>query len=80
MTRNDLVAVFGSQKAVADFFVQHGIPMTKGAISQWESVPELREYQIRQHMPDIDERIAAMKKPRRRSLPKGNNGHQERQC
>jgi hypothetical protein len=67
MTRNDLVAVFGSQKAIADFFVQHGIAMTKGAISQWEAVPELREYQIRQHMPDIDDRIAATKRKPRRS-------------
>ena len=68
MTRNELVAVFKTQRAIADFFVQHGIAMTKGAISQWVEVPELREYQIRQHMPDIDERIAASKiKPKRRS-------------
>ena len=56
MNKTDLVAVFGSQQAIADLF---GI--TKGAVSQWpEEVPELRVYQLREKCPDIDVRIAAL--------------------
>jgi hypothetical protein len=60
MRKSDLVAVFGTLQAIGDLFapINGGVPLTRGAISQWgEEIPELREYQLRELIPDIDERI-----------------------
>ncbi len=65
--------MFGSVGAVADLFrpFNDGEALTKSAISQWVvDVPPLREFQIRALVPDIDERIAALKPKRER-----RNGH-----
>jgi hypothetical protein len=65
MRKSDLVAVFGTLQAIGDLFASfnNGEPITKGAISQWdEEIPELREYQIRELMPDIDDRIKRAKR------------------
>jgi DNA-binding transcriptional regulator YdaS (Cro superfamily) len=58
----DLIAVFGSAKALATF-----LGVSKSAISQWgDSVPELREYKIREKRPAIDDEIAAVQRPSRK--------------
>lgn len=58
MKTQTLVNLFGSQQAVGDLF---GI--TKSAVSQWgDEVPELRVYQLRERVPNIDSQIAAMPK------------------
>jgi hypothetical protein len=65
MRKSDLVAVFGTLQAIGDLFApfNKGEPLTKGAVSQWdEEIPELREYQLRELMPDINKRIAAAKR------------------
>ena len=65
MRKSDLVAVFGTLQAIGDLFApfNNGEPITKGAISQWdEEIPELREYQLRELMPDIDQRIELAKR------------------
>lgn len=61
MKKSDLIAVFGTLKAIGDVFapVNDGEPLSRAAISQWdEDIPELREYQIRELVPDIEKRIA----------------------
>lgn len=70
MKKSDLLRVFGTLQCIGDVFapVNEGTPLTKGAISQWEEdIPPLREYQIRELIPDIDTKIAASKRnaPRR---------------
>lgn len=65
MKKSDLVAVFGTLQAIGDVFApfNKGDPLTKGAVSQWDDeIPELREYQLRELMPDIDERIERAKR------------------
>ena len=60
MKKSDLVAVLGSQKALADL-----LDITGSAVSQWpEELPELRIYQVREKLPDIDERLAALNRGR----------------
>jgi len=66
MRKSDLVAVFGTLQAIGDLFapINGGVPLTRGAISQWdEEIPELREYQLRELLPDIGERIAKAREP-----------------
>jgi len=56
VTKSDLIAVLGSQRAIAEL-----LGITKGAVSQWpERLPDLRVYQVREKIPDIDQRIAAL--------------------
>lgn len=66
MKKSDLVAVFGTLQAIGDLFapVNDGVALTRGAISQWPDdgeIPLLREYQLRELVPDIDERIVRAK-------------------
>lgn len=65
MKKSDLQAVFGTYEQIGALFapLNNGIPLTKGAIGQWEEdIPKLREYQLRELVPDIDDRIAAARK------------------
>lgn len=67
MKPNDLLLVFGNRASIAQAFapINNGKPLTRSAMSQWfdaGTVPELREYQLRELMPDIDKRIALAKK------------------
>ena len=61
--KDDLLLVFGTLQAIGDLFPgANGAPMTKGAVSQWKrEIPALREYQLREIVPDIEERIARAK-------------------
>jgi predicted transcriptional regulator len=60
MKKSDLVAVLGSQRALAAL-----LDITPSAVSQWpEDLPELRIYQVRDKVPDIDQRIATLTKER----------------
>lgn len=66
----DLLVLYGTLESVGEAFapVNDGTPLTRSAISQWaDDIPELREFQIRKLMPDIDKRIAAAK--RRQAAP-----------
>lgn len=63
MKKSDLLAVFGTLEAIGAVFDP---PITRSAVSQWRyKIPELRAYQIRELVPNIDRLIAA-KKPKRR--------------
>lgn len=64
MKKSDLLAAFGTLKAIGALFPpEKGGPLTKGAVSQWsEDIPELREYQLREIVPDIDRQIAKAKR------------------
>ena len=67
MKKTDLLAVYGTLESVGEAFApaNDGTPLTRSAISQWQDeIPELREFQIRKIVPDIDKRIAAAKKQR----------------
>jgi len=56
MKKTDLIKVFGTGTALAEFF---GIE--RQAVSQWdEEIPELRQYQLRERLPNIDKVIATM--------------------
>ncbi len=71
MKPNDLKAVFKTRAGIAEVFapVNEGKPLTRSAMCQWwvkKRVPELREYQLRALVPDIDQRIAEAKKPKQR--------------
>jgi hypothetical protein len=58
MKTRDLVAVFGSLKALGD---QFGI--SRSAVSQWgDEVPERRLNELRGIHPDIDQRIRRAKR------------------
>lgn len=58
MKKADLVILFGTQQAIADF-----LGIGKSAVSQWpELVPELRQYQIREKDPQIDRKLAAARR------------------
>jgi hypothetical protein len=61
MRTKDLVAVFGTLEAVGK---QFGI--SRSAVSQWNgTVPERRQNELRGIHPNIDQRIAEARKPRR---------------
>jgi hypothetical protein len=65
MKKTDLLAVYGTLESVGEAFapVNNGTPLTRSAISQWsDEIPELREFQIRKIVPDIEGRIAAARK------------------
>ena len=63
MKKSDLLAVFGTLEAIGAVFDP---PITRSAVSQWRyKIPKLREYQIRELVPNIEKQIAATK-PRRR--------------
>lgn len=67
MKKVDLMAVYGTLDGVGWAFAPEndGKPLTRSAICQWgEEIPELREFQIRRLVPDIDRRIAAAKRQR----------------
>lgn len=56
MLKSQLIAVLGSQQAIAEL-----LGITKGAVSQWpEEVPRLRQYELRERRPSIDAELAAL--------------------
>lgn len=60
MTKEDAIAVAGSIPALADL-----LDISQHAIYQWKPVvPKLRQYQIREKIPDFDARLAALKESR----------------
>ena len=64
MKKSDLLAVYGTLESIGEAFapVNDGIPLTRSAISQWsEDIPELRAFQIRKLVPNIERRVAAAK-------------------
>lgn len=69
MKKSDLLALFGTLQEIGNVFapLNDGVPLTRSAVQQWDDdeIPELREYQIRELMPDIDKRIAAAKRKMR---------------
>lgn len=68
MKKSDLLAVFGTLQGVGDIFapVNDGVPLSRGAVHQWdEDIPPLREYQVRELVPDIDVRIKSAKRKAR---------------
>jgi hypothetical protein len=59
MMKEDAIAVLGSIRALADL-----LGISVHAIYQWgPAVPRLREYEIREKIPDFDAKLAAL--PRR---------------
>lgn len=71
MTKTDLLSVYGTLGGIAKLFssFNNGRPLSVSAVGQWgETVPELRQYQIRAAVPDINKRLAAVK--RKRLAPK----------
>lgn len=61
MRTKDLVAVYGTLDAVGK---QFGI--SRSAVSQWGAdVPQRRADELRGRQPDIEQRIANLRKPRR---------------
>lgn len=63
MKTRELIAIFGTLQAIGDLFDP---PISRSAICQWgNDVPELRQYQLRERVPNIDAQIAALKKNRR---------------
>jgi hypothetical protein len=57
-----LIALYGSVNAVCALWTP---PLTRSAIYQWlenDEVPELRQFQIREKNPEIDEQLAALPK------------------
>ena len=68
MLKADLVSIYGTFDAIGALFtpVNEGVPLTKSAVSQWgEEIPELRAYQLRELVPDIDAKIAALRPTKR---------------
>lgn len=62
-----LIALYGSVQAVRELWTP---PLSRSAIYQWpEDVPELRAFQLREKIPDIDKRLASLqpKKKERRN-------------
>jgi hypothetical protein len=58
MRKEDAIAVAGSNKALADL-----LGISVHAIYQWGvTIPRLREYQLREKIPDFDARLAALRK------------------
>lgn len=67
MKKADLLELYGTLEAIGEAFspVNNGAPLTKSAISQWlDEIPELREFQIRKLIPNIEKRIAKAKRQR----------------
>lgn len=65
MKKSDLLLVFETGSAIAQLFKPYndGKPLSRASISEWEDeIPELREFQVRELFPDIDERIAKAKR------------------
>lgn len=65
MNKADLQAAFGSLDQIGALFkpVNGGKPLTRSAVSLWtKRVPKLREYQLREVVPDLDARIAKARK------------------
>ncbi len=57
MRKEDAIAVVGSIPALA-----HLLDISQHAIYQWGPiVPELRQYKIREKIPDFDIRLAALR-------------------
>jgi hypothetical protein len=48
MTKTDIIKLFGNSMEVARFF---GI--SAAAVSAWEEVPELRQYQLAERRPEL---------------------------
>lgn len=58
MKTKDLIAVFGTGVKLAKF-----LKITPPAVSMWgDEVPPLRQYQLRERMPDIDKRIMKVRR------------------
>lgn len=56
MLKKDVVAVFGTASALAQF-----LGIEKSAVSQWgEEIPKLRQYELREKRPSIDREIAQL--------------------
>lgn len=67
MKKSELLAVYGTLDALGAVFapVNNGVPLTRSAISQWDDeIPQLRVYQLRELVPDIDARIDAARQAR----------------
>ncbi len=65
MKKSDLIAVYGTYDEIGAVFAptNNGVALTRSAIAQWgEEIPELRVYQLRELVPDIESLIAAAKK------------------
>lgn len=57
MTKEDAIAVAGSPRALAET-----LGISVHAIYQWgAAVPKLREYQLREKIPDFDARLSALR-------------------
>lgn len=70
MKRSDLEKLYGTYDAIGALFApfNEGKPLTRSAVSQWgNEIPPLREYQLRELVPDIDTKIASIHPKRRRS-------------
>lgn len=62
MKKAHLLLIYPNLREIGRVFSKfnNGFPLSASAISQWgEQVPPLREYQLREQVPDIDRRIAA---------------------
>lgn len=63
--RADLLLIYGTYRAIGEVFAPEnmGRPLTKQAVDAWgEELPELREWQLRRMIPDIDKRIDKAKR------------------
>lgn len=70
MKKSDLLRVYKTLDAIGEVFapVNDGVPLTRSAVSQWdEEIPGLRQYQIRELVPDIEKRIAQAKRQEARA-------------
>lgn len=57
MRKEDAIAVAGSNRALADL-----LDISLHAIYQWgATIPRLREYQLREKIPDFDARLATLR-------------------
>lgn len=58
MRTKDVIALFGTQAKLAAF-----LNITQPSVSNWgDEVPLLRQYQLRERMPDIDKRIMRLRR------------------
>lgn len=58
MKTKDAIAVFGTAMKLAKF-----LNITPPAVSMWGVfVPKLRQYELREKMPDIDQRIMKLRR------------------
>ncbi len=61
MRKADLLLVFGTGTAIAELFKPYNADrsLSRASISEWgDTIPELREFQLRELFPDIEERIS----------------------